>query len=303
MLEPEFQTYTDKPTALLSGSYTTVRGAELRELDAMLQKQGDNVPVSGFEDRFAGYDDEGHLETAHVEDCLGLLQKIDYIEVSPQKAVSRFNDHVFSDLSFEVRLLAHIRQQTGRPEHLTYISEVLARLDQRRVDRDRLLEEVQGDDADTYSDELSWTMEKIRFWANLLDPLGALSYSTWSNESEIVASPTRALLIEAISHYAANADDGTRAGDCFRWIDEWILPLLSDRAGIPRLSVGAADTLRSMEDDGAIDMLRETDAQDIVHLPEDKGGERTVSTVTVADPPTNAAYDYPLTRTTRRISQ
>jgi len=303
MLEPEFHTYTDKPTALLSGSYTTVRGAELRELDEMLEEQGDDVPASGFKKRFAGYDDDGVLNTDHVDDCLGFLQKIDYVEVSPQDVVSRFNSHVFPDLAFEARLLSHIRQQTGRSEHLTYISEVCARIDKRRLDPNYLLEEVQADDTGSYSDQLSWTIEKIRFWANLLDPLGALSYTTWSNESEIVASPTRALLTELITYYAEHADDGTRAGDCFRWIDEWFLPILSERAGVPHLSTAAADTLRSMEDDEAIDMFRESDAQDIVRVPRAGSDPRTVSTVTVEGSPTGAAYRYPLARTTRRISQ
>jgi len=296
-LEPEFHTYADKPTALISGSYTTVRGAELRELDAMLDQQGGDVPASGFENRFAR-PEEGTLSTDHVEDCLAFMQSIDYVEVSPQNVVSRFNKQVFPDLSFEARLLSHIRQQTGRSRHITYISEVCARMDERRVDPERLLEEVQVDEAESYSDQLGWTIEKIRFWANLLDPLGALSYTTWSNESEIVPSPTRALLAELIAHYVEHAEASTRASECFGWIDEWFLPIFTERANVPRLSAGVADTLRSMEADGTINLSRESDAESIVELPRRGGEVRTVSRVTFEEHSTSAAYNYPLSRTT-----
>lgn len=301
-LEPEFNTYADKPTVLITGSYTTVRGAELSELDMMLSKQGDDVPVSGIEMRFAR-PENGALNTDHVEDCLAFLQSIDYIEISPQNVVSRFNEDVFPDLSFEARLHSHIRQLTGRPRHITYISEVCARMDERRVEPERLLEEVQADDTGSYTDELDWTIEKIRFWANLLDHLGAHSYTTWKNESEIIPSPTRAVLAELIAHYVEQEDDGTRARECFEWIDDWFLPVFAERANVPRLSIGVADTLRSMEDDGTIDLNRESDAESIVEMPRGSNGERTVSTVTVEERSSSIAYRYPLARTTRRTSQ
>jgi hypothetical protein len=301
-LEPAFHAYVDKPTVLISGSYTTVRGAELREIDAMLDQQRDDVPMSGFEDRFARFED-GTINTDHVEDCLDFLQAIDFVEVSAQGLVSRFNGHAFPDLSFEARLLFHLRRQSGRSRHITYISEVLARLDKRRVSVERLLEAVQNDDAESYSDELSWTRDKIRFWANLLDPLGALSYTTGADEVEVVASPTRALLAELITHYADHAEDGTRAVDCLRWIDEWFLPVFSERAGSQRVSSGVADTLYSMQEDDAVSLFRESDSQSVVELPRDGGTARSISTISVEKVPSSAAYKYPLARTTRRVSQ
>lgn len=303
-LEPAFHAYADKPTVLISGSYTTVRGAELREIDAMLDQQGGDVPISGIEDRFARFED-GTLNTDHVEDCLELLQAIDFVEVSAQGLVSRFNGQAFPDLSFEARLLFHIRRQSGRSRHITYISEVSARLDERRVSVERLLEEVQDDDAESYSDELEWKKEKIRFWANLLDPLGALSYTSGprSDKAEIVASPTRALLAELIVYYADPSEDDMRAADCFKWIDEWFLPIFSERAGNQRVSMGVADTLRSMQEDDAIGLFRESDTQSVVELPRDGGTARSISTISVEEIPSSVAYDYPLARNTRRVSQ
>lgn len=301
--EPEFHTYVDKPTVLISGSYTTVRGAELREIDEMLAQQGEDVPVSGIEERFAR-SVNGGLNTDHVEDCLDLLQTIDFIEVSGQELVSRFNSHAFPDLSFEARLLFHVRQQSGRSRHLTYISEVLARLDRRRISIERLLEEVQDDDAESYSDKLEWKVEKIRFWANLLDPLGALSYTSGSrsNAVEVVASPTRALLAELIAYCEEHTEEPIRAVDCLGWIDEWILPVFSERAGNQRVALGVADTLRTMEEEGAISLFRESDSQSVVELPRDSSSIRSISTISVEETPRNAAYDYPLARTSRRVS-
>lgn len=302
MLTPEFHTYADKPTALISGSYTTVRGGELREIDSMLSQQGDNVPASGFENRFARVED-GTRKTAYVEDCLSFLQAVDYVEISAQDVVSRFNEQVFPGLAFEARLLAHLRLQTGRSRHLTYLSTVLARLDERRVTPERLVEAVQEDTGEDYSDELSWNIEKIRFWANLLDTLGALSYTTGGPRTEIVTSPTRALLAELIAYYAEHADDGSSAVGLFEWIDEWALPVLSERAGTPTLTVGVADTLRSMEEDGAIRTVRLTDSQSVVDVPVKGNRMRTISKVHIEDLPSSAAYSYPLSRTSRRVTQ
>lgn len=299
-IEPGFHVYADKPTVLISGSYTTVRGAELREIDAMLDQQGDDVPQSGFEERFARFDD-GTRNTDHVDDCLDFLQTIDFIQISPQEVVSRFNSEAFSEFSFEARLLFHLRQQSGRSRHLTYISEVLARMEKRRVSVGELLEAVQEDDAKSYSDDLSWTEDKIRFWANLLDPLGALSYTTGAEEVEVVASPTRALLAELISYYTIHAEDGARVVDCFSWIDEWFLPVFSERAGVPRVAVGVDDTLHSMEEDGVVDLLRESDSQSIVELPRANG--RNISTLSIEEIPNTAAYEYPLNRITREVGQ
>ena len=303
-LEPTFNPYPDKPTVLISGSYTTVRGAELREIDAMLDQQAGEVAKSAIEDRFARLD-EGSRNTEHVGYCLGLLQAVDFVEVSAQKVVSWFNGGAFPELSFEARLLFHIRQQQGRPRHITYISEVLARLDERRVTPELLLEEVQSDDADSYSDELEWKVEKIRFWANLHDPLGAITYtaSQRSDEVEIVSSPTRALLAELLGYFADQTEDEASALDCFKWIDEWFFPIFSERAGGHRIAAGVADTLRSMESDGVIDMYRESDAQTAVELPKREGTDRNVSVVVVNEIPTTAPYSYPLARNTRRVSQ
>lgn len=297
-LTPEFHTYADKPTALISGSYTPVRGGELRKIDAMLEQQGNDVPVSGFEEQFARVENGGY-NTAHVGDCLSLLQALDFVEVSPQDVVSRFNEQVFPELSTEARLLAHIRQQTGRSAHLTYVSAVLARLEQRQVTPERAVEAVLEDDNESF--DLSWNVEKIRFWANLLDTLGALSYTTGSDGSEILTSPTRALVAELLGYYAEYADKGTQAVSAFEWIDEWFLPVFANRAGTPTLAVAVADTLRSMEQDGVISMTRLSDSTAVVELPQ-RATTRTVTTITVENSASRVAYSYPLDRTTRRTT-
>lgn len=303
-LKPNFGSYPDKPTVLISGSYTTVRGAELREIDNLLDQQGGDVAVSAIEDRFARLE-SGVRNTDHVEDCLDFLQTVDFVEISGQGVVSRFNGDAFPGLSFEARLLAHLRQQCGRPRHITYISEVLSKVDERRVSTERLLEEVQSDEADSYSDELSWTKEKIQFWANLHDPLGAVTYtaSRRTSTAEIISSPTRALLAELIGHYTENAEEGASALSCFEWIDDWIFPIFSERAGSNRIATGVADTLRSMEDEDVIEMYRESDTQSSVELPQKGGADRSVSAVHLNETPETTPYSYPLNRKTRRVTQ
>lgn len=300
-LTPAFRTYADKPTALLTG-YTTVRGAELREIDTMLDEQGGNVPVSGFETRFGRpeqSESEGDsLNTDHVDECLRFLQAVDFVEVTPQDVVTPFNGGAFADLSFEARLLYHVRQQSGRRRHLTYVSEVLTGLDERRVSLERLIEEVQADDRESY--DLSWNEEKIRMWANLFDPLGAVSYYNDGDIREILASPTRSLLSELIAYHADHASDESSIVDLFEWIDETFLPVFAKRSGEPRLSIAVADTLRTMSEDGCLTMYRESDSQTVVRLPQAGGSDRTISKLDFDSPADTAAYRYPLDRTTRR---
>lgn len=299
-LAPDFRTFGDKPTALLTG-YTTVRGAELKELDKMIAEQGGDVPVSGFEDRFGRPELNGNggktLNTDHVDECLKFLQAVDFVEISAQSLISYYNGQAFSDLSFEARLLYHVRQQTARRRHFTYISEVLTGLDARRVPLERLLEEIQDDDRESF--DLSWNVEKLRMWANLFDPLGAISYVSDGNEREIVASPSRALLAELITWYADHVSDGTSAAELLEWLDETFSPVFVERAGTPRLSIAVADTLRTMVDDGALRIVRESDTQSGVELPEAGGTTRIVSKLIFEETPDSAAYHYPLARTTR----
>lgn len=298
---PEYDYNDDKPEKLLTG-YSTVRGAELKEIYRVLAGQGD-VPRSAIEERFARPSATSHdRETTHVDNCLKFLQAVDMVEVSAQDVVSPMNRGVYSDIeAFEPRLLHHIRQQQGEQYHLSYIFDVAIAQDRRRIPEEELLEEVIGDDSRSFA--LDWRAEKIRMWANLVDHLGAISYLNRGEPNEVLIAPTYSLLTDLLSWYQQNGEDPNRFVRALEWIDEEFFPLFSSRRGAtPTVSIGVADVLNDLESDGVLSLRAMSDTEDVVELPRSNREENlNVATFEVDEVPDRPSYWYPLARNQRRV--
>lgn len=287
----------NKPSAMLLG-YGTVRGAELKEIHELLERQGE-VPVDSIKDRFGRPSEDGQ-KTDHVRACLRFLRTVDYLEVTAQDIASRMNTGVYPEISsFESRLLHHIRQQTGKQYQLTYVNDVLINQDQRRITEEELLEAVQEDDQRNF--DIQWRGEKIRMWANLMDHLGAISYSTELDENEIYVSPSRVLFHELLAWYAENGEDPDRFVAALKWIDKEFIPVFSDRPGVPTVNVAVADTLQGLVDDNVLSMNTMSDTQNVAEVPQQRGSSLKVSTYSLEESPVSMAYSHPLDRDERRV--
>jgi hypothetical protein len=280
----------DKPDALLI-SYATIRGAELKEIYRVLDSQGE-VPETALERRFARPEsDSGGRHTDHIENCLKLLRAVDVVSVSAQGVVQLLNDDIYPELGFEGKLLHHIRQQDGKQAHLSYVFDVLAREDCRRIGRTQLLTALKDDDTRTFG--LQWNETKLNMWGNLGETIGALSYV---DNSTVVASPTRALLYDLLSWYSEHGDDASNFLEATNWIHDEILPVYASQPGTPQLSVGVADVLRNMEDDGVLSLRSMSDAQHVVDVPRRTGETEPVVEFTVDERAQPVPYTYPLDR-------
>lgn len=283
----------DKPKALLV-NYGTVRGAELKEVYRVLKAQGD-IPERAFEERFARpQSHSGSRDTDHLEECLKFLRTLDVLTISAQHVVRAQNEDVYPELSFEGRLLHHIRQQEGKQYHLAYLFDVLANQYRRRIGRESFLTEVKQDDGREFG--LQWNVTKLNMWGNLADTLGALSYV---DNSEIIASPTRALLYDLLSWYSKFGDDPEQFLSAMNWIHDEVLPVYVSRPGTPRVATGVADVLRNMQDEEVLSLRSMSDTQQVVELP-DRTGETTepIASFSVESQPETVPYAYPLDRTT-----
>lgn len=289
----DYEFNNKKPEALLTG-YNTVRGAELKAIYNILDTQGD-VPVSAFEERFGRPNTENNdINTSHVDNCLKFLQSVDMIEVSAQDVVSKFNKDVYPKLSFEPRVLYHIRRQTDRQYHLSYIFDVMTKQNSRRMTLELLLEEVNEDDSESFG--LQWNTTNLGMWANLSDTLGVISYVNETEENEIITSPTRGLMYELLGWYNQYGDDSERLARALEWIDDEFFAVFYSRPGTPEVAIGVAEVLRNLEEEGALETRSMSDTEDVVNVARRKRGMEAVATFSVNDKPNRASYQYPLDR-------
>jgi len=295
----DYEYNDDKPEKLLTG-YNTVRGAELREVYQVLDQQGD-VPASAFEQRFGRPNaDSSNINTAHVDRCLKFLRAIDMVEISAQGIVSLTNRDVYPNIeAFEPRLLHHIRQQQGEQYHLSHIFDVVVSLDRRRIPEEEVLEEVVSDDTRSFG--FDWNDDNIRMWANLADPIGAISYLNRGDTNRVLVSPTRKLLVDLLLWYQNNGDDPDRFARALEWIHEEFFPVFREGASTT-VSVGVADVLNDMEAEGALSLRPMSDTEDVVEVPRSsREGSRNVATFTVKGVPDRPSYQYPLARNEWRV--
>ncbi len=298
----EIRRATGTPDKILTG-YGTVRSAELKAIDEFLVEE---IPLSGIVKRFgkpSGQAPSG-FESKHIKNCIKFLHSLDLIERSAQDVIKPINRDVYHDISFEPRLLHHISSQSGDEYQLAEIHELLMKdtstenpHGHRRVTEEDLItllkEESQFD--------IQWRAEKTSMWANLLGPIGAISYAT--DHDEIVTAPTRALLYELLSYHQEHRDDPEGILHALEWIHEEFFPVFYDLSGSPRLHIGVADTLANMVADNALSLIGMTDVTQTVRLPYRIDNTEQPARYKIDAAPDRPAYWYPLERSERRIKQ
>ena len=298
----ELSRATDTPDKILTG-YGTVRSAELKVIDEFLVE---DISLSGVTKRFGrpNSSSTSGYESSHIEDCIKFMHSLDLIDRSAQDVVKPLNRDIYPELSFEARLLHHIRSQHGDEYQLAEIHDLLMEHTStdkehgfRRVDEEALVELLKKES----KFDIQWRTEKTSMWANLLDPIGAISYST--DHDEIVTSPTRALLHELLTYHQTHRDDPEGILQALEWIHEEFVPVFHDLSGVPRLHVGVADTLDNMTDDGSLDFVGMTDVTQTVRLPYRIDDTEEPARYKIGDAPDRPAYWHPLERSERRIEQ
>lgn len=296
---PDYEYNTSKPEKLLTG-YGTVRGAELKSIYTDIEPM---TPLSQIENRFGRPRSSG-LETDHIDNCLRFLRTIDMVEQTGKDVLNPTNRDIFPEfeLSFEPKLLHHIRQQTGKQSHLAAVYEVAVQeissdmgyYGVRRVSVDDL--EIKVERETDY--DLEWREEKILMWANLLAPLGAISFS--SDHDEILLSPSRAVLHELLSHHQYHRANGDSILAALEWIDGDFFPVFSRTGGQPAVHVGVADVLESLVADGALTLTGMSDRSEVVDLPRSIDDSQTPADYTIEAAPDRPSYWYPLESSERR---
>ncbi|WP_158056020.1 hypothetical protein [Halorussus halophilus] len=296
---PEYQQNQGKPERLLAG-YGSVRSAELKTIYEGIDE---GTPISQIEERY-GRPQESGYETDHIDQCLRFLRTLDMIEETDDESLNPLNQDLFSnfDLSFESRLLYHIRKQSGRQYHLAEIHEVAVEklgdeghYGTRRVSVEDLVTESRRNT----EYDFKWREEKIEMWANLLAPVGAVSYVT--SRDEIFISPSRALLHELLALHQQHRDDGDSLLAALKWIHSEFLPVFSRTGGDPAVHVGVADTFESMVEDNLLTLTGMSDRTETVDLPDSIDNTRTPADYTIDDSPDRPSYWYPLERNERRL--
>lgn len=297
---PNYMENPSKPKKILTG-YGSVRSAELKVIYNSIVEM---TPVEEIEHWF-GRPQEGAFETDHVEDCLRFLRTLDMIERTGQDVLNPINDSLFDapNLPFEARLLYHIRRQEDKQYHLAAVHDVAikeiakrqSRHGIRRVGVDELVTEMKR--ATDY--DLTWREEKIEMWANLLSPIGALSFT--SEFDEILLSPNRALLHGLLSLHQTHRDKGESLLTALEWIDNEFFPVFGRVDGDPAVHVGVADILVNMVGDGVLTLQGMSDRTEVVELPMTIDDTRTPAEYDIDSAPDRPAYWYPLERNERRL--
>lgn len=295
----EYEPNQAKPEKILTG-YGTVRGAELKVL---YENIATDTIISDIESRF-GRPRGNEIETDHIDSCIRFLRTLDMIEENQDNHLTRINQDIFPDfnLSFEPRLLHHIQQQDGIQSHLAAIHDVS--IDSTSSNRDEIsrisVEELKINVERETDYDLEWREEKILMWANLLSPVGAISYS--SKQDEILLNPCRGLLCELLSHHYMNHTNGDSLLAALEWIDNEFFPVFSKRAGQPILHKGVTDVFETLVEDGVLTITGMTDRTEVVNLPRQIDDTKTPADYSIEDAPDQPAYWYPLDRSERRCN-
>ncbi len=301
----KIQRATGTPDKILTG-YGTVRSAELKAIYTFLERLPDSeaeIPLSGIESRFGKPIQDGGHDSSHIVDCIKFMHSLDLIERTAQDVIKPINRTLYPSLSFETRLLYHIRSQSEDDKYqLAEVHDLLMSLTDtdhtngfRRVSEDQMLERTR----DKSRFDIRWTPEKVSMWANLLAPIGAISYS--SEHDEILSSPTRVLLHELLSYHQINADDPEGILPALEWIHNEFIPIFYDVKGAPRLHIGVADTLESMVEDDVLELIGMTDVTQTVRLPKRIDKTAEPARFVISDAPDEPAYWHPLDRSERRV--
>lgn len=280
----EHYRYADgKPDAQLV-NYNTVRAAELKLVYRTLSES-----VSGTVNESTLRDALTHGDADHLEQCLRFLHAVDLIERPEARLVEPVNEDVFPSLSFEAKLLHHIRQQDRPQDHLARAQDVAFERAPRTLDRDLLVTYLKRD-----VDYINWNKTKVNMWYRLYEGIGVLGYV---DSRELVLSPNRRLLYELLETFQ-ETEQSNDFGEAVTWIERYFMTVLSDRPGTPQLHQGVADTLQNLVDDSILEVRGMADAQNEVKLPatHSRREEPVIKEYSLTGSPSGdrASYRYPL---------
>ena len=253
-----YETNDNKPQKDLV-NYSTVRVPELRLIYRNLEAAGGGpMNVSTLKDTMVPIDDDGSKDDAHLGECLKFLRAIDLLERPEDRVVSLLNEDIYSDLSFELRLLYHLNQQEHPQDHIVEAQRVAFEFAPRTVERERLVTELNNEVG-----YINWNKTKINGWYRLLEGIGVLSYI---DSRELVLSPRPALLYELLETFR-DKENSTDFGAAVSWIEDEFLSVLTTRPGTPRLHQGVTDTLQTLIDEDYVDVRGMSDATNEIVLP------------------------------------
>jgi len=265
-------------------NYNTVRAAELKlTYQAIDDQVSDTTNVKQLKKRFTlGSDD-------HLEQCLEFLHALDFIERPEVRVVRQINEDVFPSLSFEAKLLHHLRQQERPQDHLSRAQDVAFDKAPKTLDRELLVTYLKRD-----LDYINWNKTKVNMWYRLYQGVGAIDYI---ESRELVLSPSRALLYELLDAFQ-RIEGSNDFGEAVVWIEQNFMSVLTDRPGTAQLHQGTADTLQNLVNDGIVDVRGMADAQNEVTLPPTHSRPETpaIKEFTLNDLPAEltAGYRHPL---------
>ena len=281
-------TYADGKSDRFLTSYQGVRGADIRAIGTTIH---DATPLSQIHSDFVRAADDANSNS--VDNTLDFLEAIDFIHRPSDRTLEPIDKQPFANEPFEVRALHHIKQQKPPQDHLARIQTAVAEADTRFYDKAELKEDLERDHHEFPFD---WTIEKVEAWYNLTAPLGLISIR---NNQKILSSPTPRLVYDLIELFEST-EDSTNIRDAFDWIEENFFSCYASRGGYPRVHKGLSDTLKTMIENGVLELVTVSDATKEIEVPATKANR--VSQFVLTDRPRTPAYRYPL-RTEEAVGQ
>lgn len=284
----DYQYASNKPDRTLI-NYNTVRAAELKAIHASLVS---DRPVQNIISDFA------HEKDENVRDCIDFLHALDFLERNDDRVVSPLNRDVFPDLSFEARLLHHLRQQQPPYDHLTRIQNVALETTEHSLTLDTLLPQVRGD-LDEYG--FKWNETKLRMWRALTTQLGLVSQT---ESRGVILSPCRRLLYDLLDLHQQQ-EDTNDLFNALEWIETNFFDVFETTTGSPRVHPAISDLLQNMESEDVLEFRGMSDAKNEVTLPESVHHQtsRSANVYDLESMPNTPAYQYPLTQYNQVITQ
>ena len=277
---PDYKQSTKRPDRTLI-NYNTVRAAELK---AIYTSMASDTRVQNIVSDFAREREE------NVLDCIDFLHSVDLLgRDGDDRVVTPLNRDVFPDLSFEARLLYHLRQQHYPRDHLANIQNVALETADRSVSLDILLPEVKGS-LDEY--DFSWNETKLRMWRSLSTQLGLISQT---DTRSVILNPCRRLLYDLLELYMQQ-EETDDLYEALSWIEVNFFDVFETKTGTPRVHPAISDVLQNMESEDVLSLRGMSDATNAVTLPESVHHQtsRSVNVCKLKTRPDSPAYQYPL---------
>jgi hypothetical protein len=263
-------------------SYQSVRGADIKAVYSGIK--GLTPLKQLYHDFGRPTEDEGNSKTT-VDNTVQFLHAIDLIERPTEDVVERIDDQPYEDSPFEMRVLHHLRQQSGEQRHFVDLHRVLVKGSRTFYEKSELMENG-GRELD-YA--LDWNVQKVATWYNLVEPMGLVSVR---DNQQILTSPSPRLVYDLLSTFE-QVENSTQLRDALDWVEqEFCYCYKSPGGAISEVHKGLSQTLSSMAEDGVLTLGSPSDAVREVALPTRSAD--TTSSFELTDRPDRPAYRYPL---------